>query len=212
MKKVHLSSESRKTLGAIGVLLLMVGIGIMVASHTGVDSYSFTAAALKSTSSMFPAGDPMPYAEPVRLRIPDLYIDTNFVPLGLQDNGEIEVPEGYEEVGWYTYGATPGELGPAVVLGHVDSYKGPGVFLALGQLQPGDYVHVDRDDGTTATFRVTQLERYDRDAFPSEKVYGAIDHAGLRLVTCSGTFDKQSQEYDRVLVVYAVLVDDAAEQ
>ncbi|HXK40285.1 MAG TPA: class F sortase [Candidatus Paceibacterota bacterium] len=212
MKRPVLASEHRRTLGAIGIILLVVGVGIMLVSRAETDSYRFTAAALKSEMPRFDFGEPMPAAVPLRLRIPDLYIDTHFVPLGLEENGEIEIPEGYEEVGWYTYGPTPGEKGPAVVLGHVDSYKGPGVFLFLGQLTPDDLVYVDREDGTTATFRVTALERYDRDAFPSEKVYGDIDHAGLRLVTCSGEFDQQSQLYDRVLVVYAVLVEDAPTQ
>lgn len=151
-------------------------------------------------------------SEPVRLRIPDINVDTNFVSLGLQDNGEVEVPEGYTEVGWYVHGPTPGEMGPAVVLGHVDSYGGPGVFMSLGQLTENDLVYVDREDGTTATFRVTTMERYYRNDFPTEKVYGDIDHAGIRLITCSGTYNRETLEYDRVLVVYGELVEESDEQ
>ncbi len=152
-------------------------------------------------------GPVMGESDPVRLRIPKLFIDTNFVPLGIDANNEIEVPKGYTEVGWYTYGPTPGELGPAIVLGHVDSKNGPGVFLFLGQLKVGDLVYVDRVDGSTATFRVTTMERYDRSNFPTEKVYGNIDHAGIRLITCSGTYSHETNEYNRVLVVYGELVE-----
>lgn len=153
-------------------------------------------------------GPVMAESKPVRLRIPKLFIDTNFVPLGLDENNEIEVPEGYTEVGWYTYGPTPGELGPSVVLGHVDSKNGPGVFLFLGQLKEGDLIHVDREDGSTATFRVTTMERYDRSNFPTQTVYGNINHAGIRLITCTGTYSASIDEYDRVLIVYGELVED----
>jgi sortase (surface protein transpeptidase) len=213
MNPPFFTSEHKRTIGAFGVIFLVLGAGMILASHSGVDSYSpGGTVTFKSNAPLFPPGELMSPSVPRRLRIPDLYIDTNFVPLDLQSNGEIEVPKGYEEVGWYTKGPTPGELGPSVVLGHVDSYKGPGVFLTLGKLTAGDYIYIDREDGTTATFRVTSLERYDRDAFPSEKVYGDIDHAGLRLITCSGTYDKQTQEYDRVLVVYAMLVTEGSAQ
>ena len=214
MKFLPLTPEIRQTIGSIGIILLVAGLGIMlVSSGTGVDSYASSAQrAVQEVMAAFELKAPMAEAAPMRLRIPDIYVDTTFVDLGLEENGEIEVPEGYQEVGWYTKGPTPGELGPAVVLGHVDSYEGPGVFLTLGQLQPGDYVYVDREDGSTATFRVTALERYDRDAFPKEKVYGDIDHAGLRLVTCSGTFNRDAQEYSRLLVVYAALVEDGQAQ
>lgn len=214
----YLPPKHRQVVVSGGIVLLAVGIGILLVSKASVDSYRF--AGLRADRAIgalgalgtFDIAEPMTSAAPLRLRIPDISVDTHFVDLGLQENGEVEIPEGYEEVGWYTYGPTPGELGPAVVLGHVDSYKGPGVFLFLGQLAPGDYIYVDREDSTTATFRVTALERHDRAEFPTDRVYGDIDHAGLRLVTCSGTFDKQTQEYDRVLVVYAVLVEDAPTQ
>lgn len=146
-------------------------------------------------------------AEPVRLRIPKIGVDTSFVELGVDEDREIEVPESFDEVGWYRHGPTPGELGPAVVLGHVDSFEGPAVFYSLGQLDPGDRVEIDRADGSTAVFEVKTLERYRQDSFPTTLVYGDIDHAGLRLITCSGSFNRDTQRYDQNLVVYAELVD-----
>ena len=148
----------------------------------------------------------LPEAEPVRLSIPALGIDTAFeAPLGLNEDNTIEVPNSFEAVGWYQYGPTPGELGPAVVLGHVDSYDGPAVFYSLGQLAPGDEIAIERQDGTTAVFTVTALERHEQSGFPTEKVYGDIDHAGLRLVTCSGTYDRETLRYSHNLIVFASL-------
>lgn len=143
---------------------------------------------------------------PIELSIPKINLKTGFEePLGVQADGSIEVPKGYTEVGWYKFGPTPGEVGPAVILGHVDSYQGPAVFFLLGQLEIGDEINILRADGSTAAFVVTELERNKQVAFPTEKVYGNIDHAGLRLVTCSGTFNKGVQRYSHNLVVYAKL-------
>jgi sortase (surface protein transpeptidase) len=143
---------------------------------------------------------------PMRLIVPKINLDTTFVsPLGLNKDKTVSVPDSYTEVGWYTYGATPGEIGPAVILGHVDSYQGPAVFFSLGQLEEGDEVMVEREDGTTATFVVTDKERVPQEKFPTEKVYGKIDYAGLRLVTCTGVFNRGKQEYSHNLIVYARL-------
>lgn len=207
-----LETRTRQLLVSVGILVLVVGCGILLVSKQGVQvgrfSKSLTSDRATSSRPMFDPAQPLTESVPVRIRIPKIYVDTNFVPLGLQDTGEIEIPKGYTEVGWYTYGPTPGELGPAVVLGHVDSYEGPGVFMSLGQLTQGEYVYIDRADGTTALFRVTALERYNRNEFPTKDVYGDIDFSGLRLITCSGTYNHETREYDRVLVVYATLVDN----
>jgi sortase (surface protein transpeptidase) len=148
-------------------------------------------------------------ADPVRLRIPSVGIDTEFSgPLGVNEDQTIEVPEGYEEVGWYEFGPKPGEFGPAVVLGHVDSYQGPAVFWPLQQVSVGDTIEIERVDGTVVVFVVTNLERHQQSGFPTAKVYGDIDHAGLRLITCSGTFDRGQQVYSHNLIVYAQLVEE----
>ncbi len=211
MKRFFQRKEIHKAL-IPAAAFLVVGVLVVLGTWDGADRYVASLRdSIKNNEPLFPYAEAMRESDPVRLRIPEIYVDTNFIPLGLQTNGEIEVPEGYTEVGWYTYGPTPGEMGPAVVLGHVDSYQGPGVFLFLGQLEVGDYVYVDREDGTTATFRVTALERYNTEDFPTEKVYGDIDHAGLRLITCSGAFNRETQLYDRTLVVYASLVEGDSE-
>ena len=153
---------------------------------------------------------PFKRSAPVQLRIPKIKLDASFeAPLGLKEDKTVEVPDSYEKVGWYVHGATPGEKGTAVILGHVDSYKGPAVFYSLPKLQKGDDIFVTREDGTTALFKVDELHRYSQTNFPTEKVYGENDGSVLRLVTCTGTFDRGKQVYSHNLVVYATLVENS---
>jgi Sortase domain len=150
----------------------------------------------------------LPREWPVALRIPKLSIDTTFEsPLELNPDGTIMVPESYEQVGWYKLGAAPGEKGTASILGHVDSYEGAAVFYHLGQLEPGDRIFVKRADGTEAEFEVEYYERYKQSEFPNEKVYAPTSYSSLRLITCSGTYDKGEARYTHNLVVYARLVE-----
>jgi len=190
------------------VSLVLVILGGVIAFGGAKDKQSISDPILPEGSlAPITLGYTLPKSSPTRLRIPKIDIDTPFVELGLARNNEIEVPKGYEEVGWYGHGPTPGELGPAVVLGHVDSYMGPAVFFYLGQLEPGDTIEVDREDGSVAVFRVDKLERYPQSSFPTSLVYGDIDHAGLRLITCTGSYDKELKRYDSNLIVYASLIE-----
>lgn len=145
-------------------------------------------------------------SNPIRLEIAALNIDTSFVaPLGLMPDQTVSVPNSYDQVGWYSGGPTPGEIGPAVILGHVDSLEGPAIFYSLGQLSKGDEILLTRADGSMATFLVTKLQRYPQSNFPTRDVYGPTDTPTLRLVTCSGLFNKDEQRYSHNLVVYATL-------
>ena len=145
-------------------------------------------------------------ALPTRIQIPKIFVDTTFeAPLGLNDDQTIIVPKSFEKVGWYKLGAAPGEIGTAAILGHVDSFEGPAVFFALGQLSQGDSIFVTRADGTEAEFAVEYFERYAQEEFPTEKVYTPTSYASLRLITCAGTFIKGKQRYTHNLVVYARL-------
>ncbi len=111
--------------------------------------------------------------------------------------------------GWFTGSPAPGGLGPAVVAAHVDWDRRPGVFVDLDDLRPGDEVEVDGQDGTTARFVVLAVEQYAKSRFPADRVYGDIDHAGLRLITCGGGFDRSARSYRDNVVVYAGLVGAA---
>jgi hypothetical protein len=136
----------------------------------------------------------MPFAEPVGLEVPAIGISSStLVPLALEANGELEVPTDFDLPGWYVDGPAPGEFGPAVIAGHVDSTDGPAVFFRLGELQPGATVSVIRSDGSTARFEVDRVERYAKDEFPTAEVYGdTTQRSELRLITCGGDFDRST--------------------
>jgi hypothetical protein len=148
-------------------------------------------------------------SSPVRLQIAAIGVDSALMSLGLRADGSLQVPPGGFPAGWYTGGPTPGERGPAVIAGHID-WNGPGVFYRLQDVKPGDRVMVTRADGSKPVFRVTQVARYLKDQFPTKLVYGNIGHAGLRLITCGGTFNTQTGHYEENLVVYADLVGTAS--
>jgi LPXTG-site transpeptidase (sortase) family protein len=112
-------------------------------------------------------------------------------------------PESYERTGWWLDGPEPGERGPAVIAGHVDSYQGPAVFFRLTELGVGDRVFVDRADGTTAEFVAQRIEQHEKDAFPTEAVYGDTAEAQLRLITCGGDFSREDRRYLDNVIVYA---------
>jgi len=148
---------------------------------------------------------------PLSVRIPSIGVDSSLLQLGLNPDQSIQVPpllEKNSHAGWYKYSSTPGELGPSVILGHVDSAEyGPAVFFQLGALQPGARVEVTLTDGTVAVFTVDRVVSYPKANFPTEAVYGSTStpYAGLRLITCGGTFDPAAKSYENNIVAYARL-------
>jgi sortase (surface protein transpeptidase) len=145
-------------------------------------------------------------AAPVRLRIPAIAVSTPLVPLGRLPDGRLEVPHDWDTAGWYQGGPRPGQPGPAVILGHVDSRAGPAVFFRLRELRPRDIVRVGLADGRILVFRVQRVRRYPKDRFPAEAVYFPTLNRELRLITCGGEFDYASRNYRDNIVVYATLV------
>jgi sortase (surface protein transpeptidase) len=142
-------------------------------------------------------------AEPVRLRVPAAEVDTRLQQLGRAEDGSIQAPTDFGMAGWFAEGPRPGEAGPAVLLGHLDSRTGPGVFLRLPRLAPGAEVAVDRADGSTVRFRVTKTLQVPKARFPTEVVYGPTLAPSLRLVTCGGSFDRAAGHYQDNVIVYA---------
>ena len=142
-------------------------------------------------------------AEPVRLRIPALGVDTALQRLGRAADMTIEVPKDFQVAGWFAEGPRPGGPGPAVIIGHVDSASGPAVFGRLRELAPGAEVLVDRADGATVAFRVSGLQQVPKNEFPTAQVYGPTLEPALRLVTCGGSFDVARHSYRENVIVYA---------
>jgi hypothetical protein len=155
---------------------------------------------------------PLGRSVPVRLAIPAIGVDTSLLQLGLHSDGTIQVPPvaGDAPAGWYRNLASPGEVGPAVVVGHVDSARdGPAVFFRLRELRAGDQITVQREDGRTAVFTVDRVAEYTKANFPTAEVYGGLDHAVLRLVTCGGQFDRYRREYQGNVIAFATLTSAA---
>jgi hypothetical protein len=144
---------------------------------------------------------------PASIWINSIGAGSELIDLGLNADGSLEVPVDFGVAGWWKRGPRPGDPGPAVITGHLDSSKGPGVFAKLGRVKPGDEITVRRNDGTKLTFAVTRIDRYPKRAFPTRNVYTGTDAPELRVITCGGTFDRSSASYEDNIVVFAKLVD-----
>ncbi|MEW2139902.1 class F sortase [Streptomyces sp. NPDC005409] len=150
---------------------------------------------------------PLPAAAPVRVRIPAAGVDTSPVlRLGLTGDGAVEVPSvaDGDKIGWYTKGVTPGETGPAVLIGHFDTARGPAVLKDVSRVRTGAEIAVSRADGTTAVFRVRELEQVAKKDFPTAKVYGDTARPELRVITCGGEI-RDGHRPDNI-ILYADLV------
>jgi hypothetical protein len=167
------------------------------ARPTLIDRPDATAPAPASTSTT---------AAPSRLVIARIGVDTPLQSLGLDASGALDSPSEWAVAGWYAGGVRPGDRGPAVIAGHVDSRNGPAVFYRLRQLHAGDQLSIVKADGATVTFVVDDARSYPKNAFPTAAVYGPTPDAELRLITCTGDFDWQARSYLDNLVVSAHLV------
>jgi hypothetical protein len=136
--------------------------------------------------------------------IPAIGVEASVIPLGLAPDGTLEVPQDYGLAGWWTGGPFPGEPGPAVVVGHVDSKAGPAVFYRLRSLRPGDPILVWRPGAERARFVVESTLWVAKSAFPTRRVYGSVAGPALRLITCGGAFDRATGHYLDNLIVFAV--------
>jgi len=142
---------------------------------------------------------------PTRLRIPAIGVDSGLMELGLRSDGSLEVPPDAVPAGWFTGAPTPGELGPAIIAGHVRWNGTAGVFEHLADLKVDDVVDIERQDGRTAVFRVTRVAHFAKSDFPTEAVYGDVSRPSLRLITCGG-LEPGTNRYEQNVVVFAVIV------
>lgn len=193
------------------------GNGSTGSEGLGLDSEdSSSAQTTPSTAPPQTVGPVLAASKPTRIVIPGIDVDSGLMELGLNEDGTPEVPpfEKDSPAGWYRGSPTPGQLGPSIILGHVDTYKaGPVVFYKLGAMQAGDTISVTRADSTVAVFTVDRVESFPKEGFPELEVYGNTDSAQLRLITCGGEF--VDHQYENDIVVFASLtsshpVDPAA--
>jgi len=202
----RLSPGRRQTLLLLAAVLalaapLIIGAAVLVGRTVAHDSGTATwtvPTKLELSTDNAGAGGP-----PTRVRITEIGVDSPLESLVLDKTGTLQAPTTYGEAGWFAQGTQPGDPGPAVIAGHVDSKAGPGVFYRLRDLKPGNQAQVQRD-GKWLTFTVTATDKYPKTAFPTSKVYGPTPDPELRLITCGGTFDPTKNSYRDNIVVYLI--------
>ncbi|HEX3790624.1 MAG TPA: class F sortase [Pseudonocardiaceae bacterium] len=186
----------------VGVLLA----GVCLAGCGGGTSASAPAPAASTsaaTSTQQSAGAAR--SVPTWIDIPSIDARSSLIGLGLNPDKSVQVPpvDKPQQAGWYEYGPTPGQVGPAVILGHIDGDHQEGIFWRLHEVKPGDAVTVGRQDGSTVTFTVSKVDQVPKDTFPTSAVYGNTTDPELRLITCSGAFDATTGHYLDNVIVYA---------
>jgi sortase (surface protein transpeptidase) len=143
--------------------------------------------------------------DPVRIVIPSIEVDAEVISVGLLENGDMDVPP-FGLAGWYDLGPAPGARGPAVIVAHVDTKKGPDVFYHLRELEPDDEILVYGEDGDVATFVVDSKEQQLKSELPTDRIWNDTWQPVIRLITCGGEFDRDWGHYLSNVIVYAHLV------
>jgi hypothetical protein len=217
-------SRARATGAVLAAAGLGLGLGLGLAGCGGAAGSPESAApptaappaSRPAAGVTAPAGGPaaavLGHSQPVRLDVPAIGVHAPVGTLGLKSDGTIQEPPLSRPglTGWYRLGPTPGEKGPAVIAGHVDASGGPAVFYRLKHLHRGDKATVTRQDGSVVVFQIDSIQQVPKDAFPTQKVYGDIGFAGIRLITCGGSFDKRTGHYVDNVIAYGHLIASRA--
>jgi hypothetical protein len=185
-------TDAAMTKVGIGLVVVLAMLALVVAATAGSRS-----------------NDPvlLGASTPTRVTVPTISAQSDLIGLGREPDGQLSVPPVSRplQASWWNESPTPGELGPAVILGHVNGGGKPGIFLNLDKIQAGQEILVDRADGQTAVFTVSRVETVPKDAFPAQRVYGGTPDAQLRLITCGGAFDRNAGSYESNIIVFANL-------
>jgi hypothetical protein len=194
--------------GPLAVVMVLVGIFVTGAGFgrgSGLDLSGWLVGN-ERPSGEFPVLEP---SRPVRLEIPAINVSAPVHRVGLAEDGSIAVPalDRHNETGWYADGPTPGQYGPAIIVGHADTATGPSVFYNLRKLRPGARVEVTRADRSVAIFEVNSVEHFGKDDLPVDRVYQDFTRPGLRLITCGGRWVGGSIGYSDNVVAFASLVE-----
>jgi sortase (surface protein transpeptidase) len=174
---------------------LVVGVGIAGCGSTGTPVAANTAAPQATVARSAPSW----------IDIPSIGAKSSLIPLGLDAHRAVQIPpvSKPQQAGWYKYSPTPGQVGPSVILGHIDGNHQQGIFWRLHEVKPGATVTIGRQDGTTVTFTVDRVDEVQKSAFPTNAVYGDTPDPELRLITCGGAFDATTGHYLDNVIVYA---------
>lgn len=190
------------------ILILVIILGIIgvkaIQPHTHDQPHSQVAGVQSLSYSPTPTQKVL--ALPKRLLIPKLSVNAVIESVGMDEKGNMAVPEHADNAAWYNLGFKPGENGSAVIDGHFDKVTGaPAVFYNLASLTPGDTVQIEDNDGTILTFKVTSSHAYPFDQLPLQKIFNSPGKPTLNLITCDGVFNKSQKNYSERLVVYTEL-------
>jgi sortase (surface protein transpeptidase) len=197
--------------GAVALLVLVAGCGGPEGRYAGVSSTSGSqvseqeAKGLDAARGFRSARGYRATPVPVRIEIPRIGVASRLDRLGRAPDRTVQVPSRWAVAGWYAPGTRPGDPGSAVILGHVDSKRGPAVFYRLRELRRGDDIVVVRADGSSVRFAVERTEQYDKQRFPTDAVYYPTLTPALRLVTCGGEFDATAGHYRSNVIVFATM-------
>lgn len=158
-----------------------------------------------------PAAQPLGPSTPVSISVPSIGVSSEVIQLGTTPQGTLAVPQpgpDLDKAAWFENSPTPGQPGPSVIEGHVATEQnGPSIFFDLAEVQIGDEVVVQREDGRDVVFTVHATREFDKDSFPTRLVYGGeLSTPTLRLITCS-SFDPDVGHHTGNLVVFARLTD-----
>ncbi len=194
-------------IGVLAAALLFVGLFAVsagIGAATGFDLTGLFRGPDQPPPRAFPVLDP---SQPVRLTIPSLNVQAPILNVGLATDGSVDVPplKRHNEAGWFDQGPTPGQFGPALIVGHADTRTGPSVFHDLGKMTPGQRIEVLRQDGSIAVFKVNSVEHFGKSTLPVQRVYGDYSRPSLRLVTCGGAWLGGTEGYADNVIVFASL-------
>jgi sortase (surface protein transpeptidase) len=191
-----------KKYSAVAVLALAAGCGGAGATGPAAPAPPPTWSAAQQVATTVPQ-EARDYQDPVEVKIPEIGVRSGLERLATDAQGILEPPAEPAEAGWFAAGAQPGDPGPAVIAGHLDSKTGAAVFTRLGELGRGDEILVKDKAGATVRFKVDEVVTYPKDGFPTAAVYGPTPDVQLRLITCGGQFDESRGHYKDNLIVYA---------
>ncbi len=198
----QIQKSRRYRIIAVAFALLVIAGGFMFyRQHKSTEDKTYFGTVNAQTDSYH-----VDASKPVKLEIPSIKLDAKVGEVDLNPDHTLGVPQKFDEVGWYKQSPTPGELGPSILVGHLDSATSAAVFWNLKSLKQGDKILVTREDGSVVTFQVDSMKSVSQNNFPTEEVYGSIDFAGLRLITCDGVWNKREGHYSNNLVVFASIV------